>query len=236
MEYDMEHDMEYDMEYKMEFEMLYNMEYDIDSETDEEDGWEPEEMRQKVIVGTSLREAPSEEGQGGMTRFLLKSLLRKEKVLFLKKKKMDNTLPQEEAQEEKVPSKEKEDEPVNILEKEEETDIQEEKGTRGTILNSGKGRGKRSCEGKQEKQALILEKENGKDHQEGKEEEHDLTIKEAEEENVLLEEKEDNGSEGKAAVNQGEPGEMSYADMAKILPEQKMLALSLTLKRDNPPH
>ncbi|XP_064116440.1 uncharacterized protein LOC135222253 [Macrobrachium nipponense] len=198
-----------------------DMDFEIDYESEEEEDWEePEEIvRETIIVGVSLREAPEEEGQGGMTRLVPKSLVPKERSLPLKEKD-DDTLPREEAEEEKVPLQE-----ADKLEKEEELDIQEDKVEEQNLIPD-KEEGAMLLEEKQDEPAIIRGKDEERDHVEETEEAQDLALTEAEQENVLPEEKEVRGSEGMAAVVQEAAEKMSYANMAKTLPEQKNAALS----------
>ncbi|XP_064082910.1 glutamic acid-rich protein-like [Macrobrachium nipponense] len=114
-----EDDEEEDMEFESDLETPEKDEWEFEEDEweFEEDEWEFEEDRHKIIVGISLREAPEEDGQGGMrSRRLLKSVPRRLNILLPHHKE------QEEAEEEKIHLQEKAEEPAQ----EKESDRQEE--------------------------------------------------------------------------------------------------------------
>ncbi|XP_064091265.1 uncharacterized protein LOC135204959 [Macrobrachium nipponense] len=179
-----------------------DMPFESDDEMIEEDDWEVEEKRQKVIVEISLREAPEEDGQDGMTRFVLKSLPSREPSLPPQAKEDNALLKEKDHQEEKVetetPIREKEEESDHTEEEEEEQDP-------APVVENGRT----PLEEKEEEVTL-------------KEEAEGISSKEEQEETVSPHEEDQAcGCEESLATTEKAAGKLSYANIAKILPEEK---------------
>ncbi|XP_064104052.1 midasin-like [Macrobrachium nipponense] len=203
---------DYDEDDSME-EMNYS-EFDDEDDwdfEDEEDDWDLEEPRHKVIVGISLREAPEEEGKGGMTRRLVPKTLRtRENELPLEEKAEDKTLPTQE--EEKVPLEDKQEE--EHFTQEVTTEKEATKGDAEECVLPQEGVEENTCP--QEEEECVLPRGE-------KEESSPIEISIKEEQNDgKHEEMKPVTREDDESGRQEAGGKKTFANIVKIIPEKNL--------------